>query len=173
MELWEVLDKEGNKTGKIMEKSQEEFFEKGFCHLGAEVWIINSKNKILLQKRSSNKKIFPNVWAMIGGSVIVGEDSKHTIVREVKEELNIDVDINKLEFISKFRVGSLIVETYILKCDYEINNMKLKKDEVAEVKWMQIEEIEYLIRENKFFGNRNEALNIVKEEILNLREVHS
>ena len=120
MEFWEVLDKQGNKTGEIMEKHDESFFKKGFCHLGAEVWIINSENKILLQKRASGKKICPNVWAMIGGSVIMGENSKQTIVREVKEELNIDIDIDKLEFITKFRIESLIVETFILKCNYEI-----------------------------------------------------
>ena len=134
MEFWEVLDKQGNKTGEIMEKNDESFFKKGFCHLGAEVWIINSENKILLQKRAYSKKICPNVWAMIGGSVIMGENSKQTIVREVKEELNIDIDIDKLEFITKFRIESLIVETFILKCNYEIEEMTLKKDEVSEVK---------------------------------------
>ena len=52
------------------------------------------------------------MWAMMGGSVIVAENSKQTIVREAKEELDINIDINKLEFITKFRVDSLIVETY-------------------------------------------------------------
>ena len=33
-------------------------------------------------------------------------------MREAKEELDINIDINKLEFITKFRVDSLIVETY-------------------------------------------------------------
>lgn len=158
MELWEVLDKQGNKTGEIMEKNDESFFKKGFCHLGAEVWIINSENKILLQKRASSKKICPNVWAMIGGSVIMGENSKQTIVREVKEELNIDIDIDKLEFITKFRIESLIVETFILKCNYEIEEMTLEKDEVSEVKWMTIDEIEELVSNNDFFENRWELI---------------
>ena len=154
MQLWEVLDRQGNKTGEIIKKNDESFFKKGFCHLGAEVWIINSENKILLQKRAPSKKICPNVWAMIGGSVLMGENSKQTIVREVKEELNIDIDINKLEFITKFRIESLIVETFILKCNYEIEEMTLKKDEVSEVKWMTIDEIEELVSNNDFFENR-------------------
>ena len=60
---------------------------------------------------------------MIGGSVIVGENSKQTIAREAKEELDINIDINKLEFITKFRVDSLTVETYLLKNDFEIKYM--------------------------------------------------
>ncbi len=58
MEMWEVLDNEGNPTGKIMKKNEQRFFDKGFCHLGAEVWIINSDNKILIQKRSKQKIIY-------------------------------------------------------------------------------------------------------------------
>ena len=154
MELWEVLDKEGNKIGKTMEKNEEGFFNRGFCHLGAEVWIINSENKILIQKRASCKKIAPNFWAMIGGSVIAGENSKQTLVRELKEELDINIDIDKLELITNFRVDSLIVETFILYGDFQIKDMKLKKDEVSDVKWMSLDEIEKLVEKKEFFPKR-------------------
>lgn len=85
MEYWEVLDGEGKTTGEIMEKYDKKVFERGFYHLGADVWIINSDNKILIQKRSPLKRLEPNVWAMTGGSVILGENSLDTIVREAKE----------------------------------------------------------------------------------------
>ena len=64
-ELWQVLDREGNPTGEIMKKYDQKVFERGFYHLGADVWIINSKNKILIQKRSPLKKLEPNVWAIL------------------------------------------------------------------------------------------------------------
>ena len=63
MEYWEVLDGEGKPTGEIMEKYDKKVFERGFYHLGADVWIINSENKILIQKRSPLKRLEPNVWA--------------------------------------------------------------------------------------------------------------
>ena len=46
MELWEVLDDNGNPTGEIMKKYNQKVFDRGFYHLGADVWIINSDNKI-------------------------------------------------------------------------------------------------------------------------------
>ena len=61
MELWEVLDDNGNATGEIMEKYDQKVFDRGFYHLGADVWIINSDNKILIQKRAKQKKLEPNV----------------------------------------------------------------------------------------------------------------
>ena len=86
MELWEVLDDNGNPTGEIMEKYDQKVFDKELYHLGSDVWIINNENKILIQKRSEQKRLEPNVWAMTGGSVILGEKSKETIVREAEGE---------------------------------------------------------------------------------------
>ena len=130
MELWEVLDDNGNPTGEIMKKYDQKVFDRGLYHLGADVWIINSDNKILIQKRAKQKKLEPNVWAMTGGSVILGEKSINTIVREAKEELNIDINADNLKLITKFKTGNVWIDTYILRCDYDIYKMKFQEDAV-------------------------------------------
>ena len=166
MELWEVLDGEGNPTGEIMKKYDKKVFERGFYHLGADVWIINSDNKILIQKRSSQKRLEPNVWAMTGGSVILGENSLDTIVREAKEELNIDIDKANLKLITKFRTGNVWIDTYILKRDYDISKMKFQEEEVSNAKWATYEEIDDLAKKGQFIKHRWEFVNkFLKEEI--------
>ncbi len=60
MEIWEILDNNGNKTGKTMQKDDEKVWQKGIYHRGADVWIINSEKKILIQKRAKEKKLFQN-----------------------------------------------------------------------------------------------------------------
>ena len=166
MEYWEVLDGEGKPTGEIMKKYDKEVFDRGFYHLGSDVWIINSNNKILIQKRSPLKKLEPNVWPMTGGSVIVGENSLKTIVREAKEELDIDIDINKLKLITKFRTGNVWIDTYVLKCDYDISKMRFCKEEVQDAKWATWEEIDELVKKGQFIKHRWEFVNkFIKEEI--------
>ena len=166
MELWEVLDDKGNPTGEIMEKYDKRVFDKGLYHLGSDVWIINSENKILIQKRSEYKRLEPNVWAMTGGSVIVGENSLETIVREAKEELDITIDSNKLKLITKFKTGNVWIDTYILKNDYDISEMKFQKEEVSDAKWVTWNEIDELVKEGKFIKNRWEFVNeFLKKEI--------
>ena len=166
MEYWAVLDGEGNPTGEIMEKYDKKVFEKGFYHLGADVWIINDENKILIQKRSSLKKLEPNVWAMTGGSVIWGENSLKTIVREAKEELNIDIDANNLKLITKFKTGNVWIDTYVLKSEYDISKMKFQEDEVSDAKWATWEEIDDLVKKGQFIKHRWEFVNqFIKEEI--------
>lgn len=166
MELWEVLDDKGNPTGEIMEKYDKRVFDKGLYHLGSDVWIINSENKILIQKRSENKRLEPNVWAMTGGSVIVGENSLETIVREAKEELDITIDSNKLKLITKFKTGNVWIDTYILKNDYDISKMNFQKEEVSDAKWATWNEIDELVKEGKFIKHRWEFVNkLLKDEL--------
>lgn len=166
MELWEVLDHNGNPTGEIMKKYDQKVFDRGFYHLGADVWIINSDNKILIQKRAKQKKLEPNVWAMTGGSVILGENSINTIVREAKEELNIDINANDLKLITKFKTGNVWIDTYILKCDYDISKMKFQEDEVSDVKWATWTEVTELVNNGQFIKHRWEFVSkFLKQEI--------
>lgn len=166
MELWEVLDEAGNPTGEIMGKYDKKVFERGMYHLGTDVWIINSEDKILIQKRSEQKRLESNVWAMTGGSVILGEKSPETIVREAKEELNIDINPNDLKLITKFRTGNVWIDTYILKCDYDISKMKFQENEVSEAKWATWQEIDELVKNGQFIKNRWEFVSdFIKKEI--------
>jgi len=166
MELWEILDEDGNKTGELMEKYDQRVFEKGFYHLGADVWIINSENKILIQKRAKEKRMEPNVWAMTGGSVMVGEESINTIVRETKEELGIDINADDLKLITKFKTGNVWLDTYILRGDYDTSKMVLQEDEVSDVKWATMQEIDELVNNGQFMKNRWPFVKkFIKEEI--------
>ena len=168
MEYWDVLDENGNPTGEIMKKYDEKVFERGLYHLGSDLWPINSENKILIQKRSSQKRLEPNVWAMTGGSVIVGENSKQTIIRESKEELDINVNCDDLKLITRFKTGNVWIDTYIIKKDYDISKMKFKEDEVSEVKWASFEEIDDLVNKGQFIKNRWEFVSkFLKNEIEN------
>ena len=60
MELFDVIDSEGNPTGQIV--SREKAHAEGIPHRTAHIWIIREKEgrvQILLQKRSQNKDSFP------------------------------------------------------------------------------------------------------------------
>lgn len=58
MELIEIVDRNGNFTGQIIDK--EEAHDKNLLHNEIAVFIINDKNQVLLQKRSANKRFDPN-----------------------------------------------------------------------------------------------------------------
>ena len=163
MEIWDILDNEGNKTGRTMIKGEEKIPE-GFYHLGADVWIKNSENKILIQKRSPQKRLEPNVWAMTGGSVIKGETSIETIERETFEELGIKINVKEAKRLTRFKTGNVFIDTFFLKQDIDLDKVIMQEEEVCDVKWAAYEEIEEIYQQGQFIKNRWEFVrDIIKD----------
>ena len=61
---------------------------------GAAAIIVNKQGQILLQSRADRNK-----WGLPGGCQELGERFQDTIIREVKEETNLDVNENDLEML--------------------------------------------------------------------------
>lgn len=164
MEIWDLLDEQGNKTERTIIKGQK--IPKGYYHLGADVWIVNSENQILIQKRSPKKKHQPNVWAMTGGSVITGETSVQTIKREVEEELGVTLKIENVKLIKQYKTGTTWLDVYFVKQDIKIEDIVMEEEEVTEVKWASYKEIEQLFSSNQFMKDRWEFV----RDILKIRK---
>jgi len=162
MEVWDILDEDGNITGRTMNKGDKIVWQKGIYHQGADVWIINSENKILIQKRSKEKKLEPNVWAMTGGSVIKGETSLEALKRETFEELGIDLKTENAIKIKHFKTGNVWLDEYIVEQEVNLNDIVMQESEVSRVKFATFEEIERIYKDNMFIKDRWE---FVKDEI--------
>lgn len=67
---------------------------KDFIGIGVGAVILNPQNEILLLER--NKSPEHGYWSIPGGSVEFGETIEDAIVREVKEELGLEVRIIKM-----------------------------------------------------------------------------
>ena len=146
MELLDLYDDNGKKLNKTVERGQK--FDKGNIMLSI-AFIKNSDNKYLIQKTSKEKG---TKYSSTGGHVIHGETGLTTIIREIKEELGLNINPNELEFISlvKYPTKPCLINLYLLKKDVYIEKLKLQKEEVESVIWFTKKEILNLIKENKF-----------------------
>ena len=71
---------------------------------GAAV-ILYTSDKVLLHKRDSRPRLFPNRWAIFGG-VEPGETPEETACRELKDELGYQLSPQDLEPLGRFRVSA-------------------------------------------------------------------
>ena len=98
MELLDILDENGKITGKV--ESREVVHQKGLWHRAVYGFIFNNKGDILLQKRSKNKKLWPDLWDVtVGGHVLTKEFGSQALIRETKEELNIEITKNEIAYL--------------------------------------------------------------------------
>ncbi len=160
-EYWDIVDESGNSTGEKLLKS--EVIKRNLYHTGVDIWIVNKNKELLIQKRAASKRIAPNVWAMTGGACISGETSKECLKRECLEELNIEIDIEKLVFIEKHNSGNIWLESYLLEQEVDIDAIILQEEEVSEVKFATFNEIEELFKNGEFMPQRWE---FVREHII-------
>ena len=154
MELFDIIDENGNPTGKIVERCIAH--AEGIPHRTAHIWIIrrrNEKTEILLQKRSRNKDSFPGKFdTSSAGHIQAGDEPMESALRELEEELGIHAESADLQFAGKFPIsfarefhGKIfrdeeIAFVYIYDHPVEIDHLALQKEEVEEVQWFDLEE---------------------------------
>lgn len=154
-EFFDVLNEKGMYTGKV--ETREKCHKEGLYHKAVVVFIINSKEQVLLQRRSANKKMWPNMWDITaGGHVLAGEFGFEAIMREAKEELGIDLNKNDITFIGATTstnvkgdiVNNHFNEYYIANKEVDETKLQLQEEEVSEVKWIDRDEIIEKIKDN-------------------------
>lgn len=146
MELLDLYDDEGKPLNITIERGSK--LEKGNVMLSI-VFIRNSENKYLIQKTSEEKG---SEYSSTGGHVTHNENGLTTIIRELKEELGLDVNKDELKTIGLIKNPDkpCVINLYLLEKDIDIDKLKLQDEEVESVNWMTSEEVIKLIKEDKF-----------------------
>jgi len=154
MEQWDILDSERKHTGRTVQRgkpmSQDEY------HLVVHVWIRNSKGEFLIQQRAPNKS-YPNLWAMTGGSAVSGDDSLETAIKETFEELGATLEPENGRIIHRQKRQSLnfpdFVDVWLFHQDFDLDQLRLQPEEVADAKWVSKEEIGTMMENGEFTGD--------------------
>ena len=151
-EMFDVYDENGKYLG-VKPKSFCHSENPGVYHKPVWVWIVNSKNEILIQKRAETKKFMPNKWdSSATGHVSAGESSLQGCVREIFEEIGILFDEKDLNFIGEFPAPEVweFGQVYLLNADISLDKIKLQDGEVSEVKWINFDEFKQLFMSDDF-----------------------
>ena len=127
MEKRDLYDINRNLTGETIYKGEK--IPKDRYIVVVLSFIQNSKGEFLIQKRSPQKD---GKYASTGGHAKTGETSMQAIITEIKEELGLDVDEKELELVYSGREDrtQVFFDIYYMKKDFEIEDLKLQKEEV-------------------------------------------
>lgn len=163
-EMVDVYNPLGEKTGEVISKN--EAHSKGIWHSAIHILLVNKeKNKILLQKRCADKKLYPNRWDItVGGHISAGEEALVSAHRELEEELGLDskkyefkfLDRIKEEFINNGICSKEFVYVYLIEADVNVKEITLQKKEVSEAKWFTKEKFFDLIEKKQIINHYQE-----------------
>ena len=142
-EYVDIFDANWNPTGEILDK--EDAARQSKWHLAAHIWIVNPKGELLLQLRAPTKSLHPNMWDISSaGHVRAGETVEGGGIREMREELGIDITESQLIPITKNNSSSRnfhLHTTFLVRLDLPLDAFSFDDGEVAEVKYMPWREL--------------------------------
>ena len=114
--------------------------------------IIKKDNKILATQRGYGE--FEGLWEFPGGKVEQGETKEEALIREIKEELNADIEVEKYALTLEYQYPTFFFFFYCFECillnDFELlEHMGAKwltKKELDSVEWIaaDIQAVDYL-----------------------------
>ena len=143
MEKRDLYNINRNLIGKTVEKGQK--IPNNTYIMMVVIFIQNDNNEFLIQKRSTDKG---GKWATTGGHAKSGETSLQGVITEVKEELGIEIN-NPILF-KQENGKDTICDLYYIKKNINIEDITLQREEVDNVKWASINEINDLMNNNEF-----------------------
>ncbi len=131
----------------------------------ANIIIYNDENKILMQKRHKNAKIYPDHWGLFGGKIELNENYTEAIIREIKEELDYKLIDFKLVFHLPYVVENISYgEWYIFIHKIHIKKIQtLKLLEGEDWGWY---EFDYVLNNLKINPDMKNVINKTKNIIL-------
>lgn len=119
--------------------------------------IISYNNKVLIIKRSDYDKISPGKWEFVGGKIDFGENLEEALIREVMEETQLEIKIEKILYATTSMVNpkkQAVIVVY--KCSANEPYVKLSEEHM-DYRWVTEEELRELLFEDilKDMDNHN------------------
>ena len=78
------------------------------------------------------------------------ETSLEGAIRELKEELGIEVSESDFDFIISFKREHVFVDVWLIELDIELEELHLQKEEVSEARWVSIAELKKMVEDGSF-----------------------
>lgn len=104
--------------------------------------LVKYRDKYLLCKRSTKAKVAPGLWNIPAGKVKYNEGIEEAIIRECKEETNLDVkNVEYLDYHFINKSHKRIVYLYYTEVD-DISNLKIDSNEFDDWSWVGTSELE-------------------------------
>lgn len=171
MELFDILNPDGTKTGLIQERGVTH--REGSLHGTVHMWIVRPKEHgydVLLQKRSLQKDSFPGCYdTSSAGHISAGDEPLPSAIRELQEELGIHADPKGLTLIGTHCCKTHANFKGIPFNDHEFSHifvydkpvdtdaLSLQPEEVDEVRWMDMEECLKMVTQSEYLADITNA----------------
>jgi isopentenyldiphosphate isomerase len=140
----EILDIVDENDCVIGQKKRSEIYRQRLCNFRVvNAFVVNSLGQLWIPRRSAHKSIFPLCLDVsMGGHVETGETYEYALQRELKEELNLELNMVNIRFLGYLiphqHQVSAFMKVYEIKSD---SNPDYNKNDFIESFWLSPDDL--------------------------------
>ncbi len=114
-----------------------------------KIAFIQTKDGQVLSTKSKGK----TKYYIPGGKRELGESDEQTLIREIKEELDVDIESSTIEYVGTFKAQSdgqregILVKMTCYKAQYE--GIPKPSSEIEEIRWLNSKDVDLIAEVDK------------------------
>ena len=152
MERLDLYDREGRPLGRTIERGE------GLPQVGpgeywrvCDVWLVNARGQVLIQRRSLSKPNWPGAWCeSAGGAIRSGETPEEGMLRETMEEIGVRPDPDRGGLAFSYLGRTSHHDVWVFRTDATLDDLTLQPEEVIDARWAAPEELLRMEAEGAF-----------------------
>lgn len=173
---YEVLDEQGHKTGKVLDRTT--VHKQELWHEVVNVWIINRTGEILMQLRGPGVELSPSVWDVtVGSHLRPNEPPVDGAVRAVKTGLGLEFPADELDHLFNIQCANpmpngtthkVFGHVFLIHRDVDLKTLRFNAEKVTRFAWIPLSELmagvgstetkeQYFPRANNYYPQLFEA----------------
>ena len=180
-EYIDIVTEKGESTGNVALKS--EAHKNGWWHNTIHLWLYTIDGEILLQQRSRKKDIYPLLWDVsAAGHIDAGEPMVYAAIREVREELGLELSPSQLNKIGIYKHESSYANgnikdnefhhIFVAELKVNLQDLRPQEAEVEALKLVSFQEFEGLLENSEnnmhFVASNRDYYKFIINSISNL-----
>lgn len=149
MELVDLYDENRVPLGKTAERYGRK--GPGELRIVVHVCLFDRQGRLLIQKRTENKRLWPGMWDVsVGGGVDAGETTRQGAEREVREELGYPLDLTGVRPSVTVNFAGGFDDFFVAVRDLDMDALTLQAEEVSAVRLVTLEELLAMVDDGSF-----------------------
>ncbi len=140
----EILDIVDESDCVVGQKKRSEIYRQGLCNFRVvNAFVVNSLGQLWIPRRSAHKTIFPLCLDVsMGGHVETGETYEDALQRELKEELNLELNMVNVRPLGYLIPYQYQVSAFMKVYEIELNlNPEYNKNDFIESFWLSANDL--------------------------------